>query len=327
MGGGKRILVTGGSGFIGTNLVEDLLSEGTAELLNLDIAEPRQKKHVPYWRNCDLLNAAELRRQVTEFGPTQVIHLAARTDMFGDTVEDYAANHVGTANLAEAIHRTPSVERAVFTSSQFVVGPGPLPEGDLDFRPHTIYGESKVRSEQAVRAERLGCVWTMIRPTNIWGRWHPRYPTEFWRVVKDGRYVHPGRERVVRCYGYVGNVVEQIERILAADPAVVNGKVFYVGDAPVDLLEWTNAFSLELTGHAVRVVPRTAVAALGKVGDVVIAAGGRFPIFSSRFRSMTESYVTPMEPTFAALGPSRISLQQGVRETGDWLRGLGPAWS
>ena len=66
-----------------------------------------------------------------------------------------------------------------------------------------------------------------------------------------------------------------------------NGSDLYVGGPPIYLFEWTNAFSLELTGRPVRVVPRPALKALAKVGDVVVRSGGRFPIFSSRYRSMT----------------------------------------
>ena len=322
----KRVLVTGGSGFIGTNLIETLGNRPDLELLNLDAREPKRRDHRAFWRKCDLLDAELTLRHVQDFQPAEVIHLASRTDMFGKTVDEYASNHVGTANIAAAIKRTHSIERVIFTSSQYVVGPGALPTDDFDFRPHTTYGESKVLSEKAVRAADLDCTWTIIRPTNVWGRWHPRYPSEFWKVVKDGRYVHPGGAPVIRCYGYVGNVIYQIQRMLEADPSVVAGKVYYVGDPPMDLLDWTNAFSLQLTGRKVRVVPRTAVAALGKVGDLVIAMGGNFPIFSSRYRSMTESYVTPMQRTFDDFGMPPISLEEGVRETGSWLQELGPYW-
>ncbi|MGO9340347.1 MAG: hypothetical protein ACLPY1_22855 [Terracidiphilus sp.] len=61
-------------------------------------------------------------------------------------------------------------------STQFVVGPGPLPVHDQDFRPYTVYGASKVLAEKAVRDGRLECVWTIVRPTNVWGSMHPRYP-------------------------------------------------------------------------------------------------------------------------------------------------------
>jgi len=320
------ILVTGGSGFIGTNLIESLLELDQTTLVNLDTSEPKISSHKPFWRPCDLVDAQTVLQSFREFNPEVVVHLGGRTDMFGNTLEDYAANHEGTANVVRAIQQSPGVKRVVFTSSQFVVSPGSLPESDLEFRPHTIYGQSKVESEKAVRAAELACVWTIIRPTNIWGRWHPRYPTEFWRVLKQGRYIHPGGESVRRCYGYVGTVVEQIQKILISDPSLVDRTVFYVGDAPIDLLDWTNAFSLELTGRPVRVVPRAALRSIAMLGDVVNTFGGKFPLFSSRYRSMTENYVTPMEKTFERLGMPTTSLQQGVKNTTDWLRSTDPFW-
>jgi nucleoside-diphosphate-sugar epimerase len=329
----RRLLVTGGSGFIGTNLILEANRRNGAEILNIDIAPPKfppksaAAARTGTYRRCDVLDRKSLARCFEEFQPTHVVHLAGRTDSFGTKVEDYAANHVGTQNLAAVIKRTPSVTKAVFTSSQYVVGPGPMPQHDQDFRPHTIYGESKVLSEKAVRAAKLDCTWAIIRPTNIWGRWHPRYPTEFWRVLKQGRYVHPGGQRVTRCYGYVGNVVDQVMTLLARENSAASGSVLYVGDPPIDLFEWTNAFSMELTGRPVRVVPRRALKVLAKVGDIVVRSGGKFPIFSSRFRSMTEDYVTPMEPTFAALGPAPISMNEGVRETVSWLRSEAAFWN
>jgi nucleoside-diphosphate-sugar epimerase len=320
------ILVTGGSGFIGTNLMENLLERGETNVVNLDAAEPQIASHKPFWRACDLLDAEAILQTFREFNPEEVVHLGGRTDMFGSTLDDYAVNHVGTANIVRAIQQSPGVKRAVFTSSQFVVSPGPAPVTDLEFRPHTIYGQSKVESEKVVRAAELSCVWTIIRPTNIWGRWHPRYPTEFWRVLKQGRYIHPGGESVRRCYGYVGTVVEQIQKILVSDPGLVDRSVFYVGEAPIDLLDWTNAFSLELTGRPVRVVPRAALRTISLVGDVVNTFGGKFPLFSSRYKSMTENYVAPMEKTFDRLGMPTTPLQQGVKTTADWLRSTDPFW-
>lgn len=322
----NKILITGGSGFIGTNLLEDLLERGETRLFNLDLAIPRIASQRPYWASCDLLEPVGVLQLFRKLQPTWVVHLAGRTDMCGKDIADYSANHVGTANVIRAIQHTPSVERVIFTSSQFVVSPGTEPQNDLVFRPHTTYGESKVKSEQIVRASSLSCVWTIIRPTNIWGKWHPRYPNEFWRVLKQGRYIHPGGRSVRRCYGYVGTVVDQINAILKSDADIVDREVFYLGDYPIDLLEWTNAFSIELTGRPVKVAPRAVLRSLATLGDLVISAGGTFPLFSSRYRSMTEDYVTPMGKTFDRLGAPRFGLRQGVKITADWLRTMGPFW-
>jgi nucleoside-diphosphate-sugar epimerase len=323
----NRLLVTGGSGFIGSNFIDEALQKGGYQILNLDITTPKEESHVGLYRHCDLLDREALQSHFFDFQPNLVVHLGGRTDMFGMAMDDYAANHIGTEHVIGAIQAVSSVQHAVFTSSQFVVGPGLLPTHDEDYRPHTLYGESKVLSEKAVRNAQLSCAWTIIRPTNIWGRRHPRYPTEFWRVLKQGRYLHPGGYNVTRCYGYVGNVVDQVLTILKNSDGKLDRKTFYVGDAPIDLFDWTNAFSLELTGRPVRVVPSMLLKGIAKFGDLMIFAGGSFPLFSSRFRSMTESYVTPMDPTFNALGTPRISMEKGVRETVEWLRSVDTFWN
>ena len=322
----SRILITGSSGFIGTNMVEYLLERGHTKLLCLDVRPPKLDDHRELWTECDLLEKENLCRVVREFEATHVIHLGGRTDMDGKSVEDYSSNHVGTENMVDAIRNSPSIEQVIFTSSQFVVGPGRLPSDEFDFRPHTIYGQSKVLSEKSVRNAELACVWTIVRPTNVWGKWHPRYPNEFWRVLKQGRYVHPGGKGVIRCYAYIGNVVEQLYAILNSPPEKVDREVFYVGDAPMDLLDWTNAFSMEMVGKPVRVVPRPVVRAIAKVGDGIIAAGGKFPIFTSRYQSMTQDYITPMDKTFERLGNPRIGLEEGVKDTVTWLRSQGEFW-
>lgn len=314
------IVVTGGSGFIGTHLIDLLQENDDLEIVNLDIVPPRKKAHLRYWINCDIMRASELNRIFKDVRPRFVAHLAARTDMEGKTVDDYKLNSQGTQRVIGAIHEAGTVERSLFVSTQFVVGPGPLPAHDQDFRPQTIYGESKVLAEKAVRNGCLECVWTIVRPTNVWGSLHPRYPREFWRVMARGLYLHPGSKAVIRSYGYVGNVVDQIVGILAKPAESVDRKIFYVGDPPLVLLTWVNAFSLELTGRPARVIPQAALHALALVGDGLTKLGVKFPIYSSRLGSMTQDYPTPMEPTYALLGPPKTSLADGVKETVEWLR-------
>jgi hypothetical protein len=120
----------------------------------------------------------------------------------------------------------------------------------------------------------------------------------------------------------VENVVSQFQHILNSPRKDVHEKVFYVGDGVIDQLDWINAFAVELTGKEVRVAPRFLLRSLALVGDAVIALGGSFPIFSSRFRRMRENYITPMAATFAALGRPEIPLKAGVKETVAWLQTL-----
>lgn len=319
-----RVLVTGGSGFIGTNLIE-LLSNRGLDIRIIDVEQSKIPRHCKFLSLCDITDEDSVLRIFAHFRPTHVVHLAARTDTNGKSDDDYIANTVGTKSILNAVQRTDSVEHFLFTSSQFVHKSDSLPASDEEFAPYTAYGESKAVGERLTRAAELGTAWTIIRPTNIWGAFHPRYPHEFWRILKRGLYVHPGGPPVMRCYGYVGNVVRQIHRILELPEDAVSGKVLYVGEAPVDLRVWADAFSIAITGRPVRTVPRAALRALALAGDAVSMAGFAAPITSSRYRSMTEHYVTPMEPTFKILGSPEITLEDGVAETVEWLN-AGP-WS
>lgn len=314
-----RVLCTGGSGFIGTSLIDRLLGE-RIEVINIDIKRPLQDSHLICWKQGDILNYDELNRLFEEFQPTHIVHLAARADIQGTSLEDYQANTEGTSNVLEATRVTLSVERIIVTSTQFVHRPEHLPDNDEDFEPYTVYGQSKIIAEQLTRSAGLGCVWTIIRPTVIWGPWHPVYPYELWQIIKKRQYLHPGKKPVIRSYGYVGNIVFQIQRILEAPSELVNRKVYYLGDMPMNQLDWVNSFSRVLTGQNVWVVPRSVLRALAVVGDALQVLGIKFPMHTARFRRMTEDYPTPMTSTIEAFGQLPYSLQDGVHETVQWLR-------
>lgn len=317
-----RVFLTGASGFIGTNLVDAL--EGNAEIRNYDLAVPARERHRAYWVGGDILDSDALSRCVAELRPHVVIHLAARTDCDEDTTVEagYPANTIGTSNVLDAVAGAPSVERLVVTSTQYVAGPDHRPEHEEDYGPHTVYGASKVETERLTRARDLPVPWTLIRPVNIWGPWHERYRREFWRVARRGWYVHPAGPPVLRTYGYVGNVVWQIGQILNASADLVHRRVFYVGDPPVDVFRWADGFCRALRGKGARRVPRVLLRCLGMLGDAMAGVGRSFPLTTSRYRNMIQSYEVDLTPTEEAFGPAPYSLGEGIAETTSWLEAV-----
>jgi nucleoside-diphosphate-sugar epimerase len=316
-----RLLVTGGSGFIGTNLIESFAAKSA--ILNYSLDPPLDSSQRTYWRQGDILDSNATRSIFNEFQPSHVIHLAARAECEENTTVEkgYKVNTEGTRSVLEAIRVTTSVERSIITSSQFVCAPGRLPKSDTDYYPDTVYGRSKVITEQLTRDAGLTSCWTIIRPTNVWGPWHMRYRREFWKVLQRGLYVHPGRRVVIRSYAYVKNVIHQIRQIFEAPRALVNQKTIYVGDRPINLFDWTDGFARALTSKPVRVAPRVLLRLAALAGDIPTRLTGKpFLINSSRFRSMITDYETPMEQTFVLLGENPYSLEDGIRETVNWLR-------
>ena len=107
---------------------------------------------------------------------------------------------------------------------------------------------------------------------------------------------------------------------------MVSGRTFYLGDPPGDIKVWVSAFSKALTGRQPRIVPGFLLRGIALVGDLVRLTGRSFPLFSRRYKSMTQSYLVDMGPTIAALGSSKYSVEDGVKETVEWLRSLGGIW-
>jgi nucleoside-diphosphate-sugar epimerase len=315
-----KVLVTGGSGFIGTHLVAHLVDCGY-EIVNVDCAKPRDESKSAIWKNCSILDANALHAVFREFQPQFVVHLAAYASMDARSLDEFRPNTEGTANLLNACKESATVERVIITSTQHVRKPGSgYPAHDTDYIPYMFYGESKVITEQLTRAANLKCAWTIIRPTAVWGPGHLLLAEGLWKLIAQGKYFHPSNDPVIRSYGYVKNVVWQIEKLLQTNATDINGKMFYVADGNMRQYDWINAFTRKLTGRDVRTLPVSCIHLLAKIGDGMRAVGLRFPMYSSRFQNLITPNAVPVEPTLELLGIPPYSLDQGVEETAAWLK-------
>lgn len=313
-----RVLITGGSGFIGTNAVAHFASRH--EVLNLDIAAPMNPAHASHWREVDLLDAAALTAAVAGFDPHIVLHLAARTDLDGRTLDDYAANTTGVSNLLDALAGAPSLRQVIFASSMLVCRVGHRPASDLDFCPANPYGESKVRGELLVRERPPAVPWTLVRPTSIWGPWFREPYRNFFDYVLKGRYFHIGATRVCKTYGYVGNAIHQLQAMLDAPTADIHGRVFYLGDSSeYDIHEWADAIARR-QGLRIPQVPLPLVRAGAWLGDLLKAVGLRFPMTSFRLKNMTTENRLDLRPTLALAPSLPYDRDRSIDLTLDWLR-------
>lgn len=315
----KRILITGSSGFIGTNVIEKLKNDEDIQLLGIDMQPPKKADHAGCWRNVDIRQKEDLIEVFTSFKPDYVIHLAARTDLNGKSIDEYDANFTGVENLLEAIEKAGSVKRAVFTSSMYVCEPGYMPKHFEDYAPHTYYGESKVRTEEIIKKANPSYTWSIIRPTSIWGPWFGEPYNKFFHIVLRHMYFHMGKRACRKTYGYVDNAIYQIMSILKADPERVNKQVYYIGDyEPYPITDWANEIAKE-EGIWIPQVPFWCFKVVGWLGDFLKLLGIAFPMTSFRLHNMTTDNVHNLEPIRTIAPNLPVSRIEGTKITLKWI--------
>lgn len=320
--GGARILVTGGSSFIGINLVAAYRRAGVS-VVNADIAPPRNTEDHDVWVRTDITELADLRRVFATTRPTHVVHLAARTDLRGERIEEYDANVTGVANLLTVLRDESSVARSIVASSRMVCRIGYEPHSDEDYCPSTTYGESKVETERLVRSA-SGLPWVIVRPTSIWGPWFQRPYRDFFLNIDRGRYVHPTGHRIPKSFGFVGNTIWQIHRLMTAPAAEVVGRTFYAADdPPIEVGEFADRISEEIGCRAARRVPLGVLRTIARAGDVVERAGRRAPLTSFRLENLLTPMVHDLSATLRVTGPLPYDEAGGVAATVDWMRAAG----
>ena len=319
-----RVLVTGGSGFIGTALLVSLREKGH-EILNLDIEPPQNEKHSDIYRPGDILDWESLTKTIREFEPSHVVHLAARTDLDGKTLDEYKANTVGVRNMINALAKEASVKEAIFASTKLVCANGYRAKFDEDFCPDTLYGESKTEGERILRNDSsLQCPWCIVRPTSIWGPWFGVPYRGFFLAIDKGYYFHLGRYNPPRSFGYVGNVVFQIEKIMDAASESIQRKTFYLSDYDeFTIREWADAISKRLKGRGARTVPESVIQCAALAGDCLKKLGWRNPPMTSfRLHNMRiDTTGIPLESIKQISGPLLpYTMEQGVDDTIAWMK-------
>ena len=248
-----RVLVTGGSGFVGANLVTELLDRGH-DVLSFDRVpsplpeHPRLRTHVG-----DITDADDVVTAVV--GIDTVFHTAAIIDLMGggSVTKEYrdrsfAVNVGGTESLVRA-GQAAGVRRFVYTASNSVVMGGQRISGGDETLPYTarfndLYTETKVAAEKFVLGQNdvAGMLTCSIRPSGIWGRGDQTMFRKVFESVLAGHVkVLVGGKHVKLDNSYVHNLVHGF--ILAAEHLVPGGtapgQAYFVNDGePINMFEF-----------------------------------------------------------------------------------------
>ncbi len=315
----SRILITGASGFIGTNLLEYFVGRGHV-VINIDFQEPKIAGRKELWKNIDITDEQKTIEAITDFSPEYIVHLAARTDLFGNSYQDYDANISGVRNVLKAAEGCHNLKKILITSSMLVCSVGYMPKNQSDYCPPNWYGKSKVETENIVWEHLPKCDWAILRPTSIWGEWFGVPYRNFFDMVKKRMYFHIGHSACTKTYGYINNAVYQIEQIMLNDTSDKNNKVFYLGDQPpIFIEEWANQIAAEL-GFRIPRVPYAIVKCAAIFGDFLSIFGVHFPMTSFRLKNMSTDNIINLDNTYQIAPEPPVERLEGIRRTLRWMQ-------
>ena len=261
---GKRIVVTGGAGFVGSNIVRRLLEIG-ATVVVLDDYYTGDAGNLPEDPKLETIRGTvtdfDLVRDVVR-GASIVFHEAARNIIVStrNPREDYEVNIGGTLNVLLAARET-GVGRTVYASSASVYGnPRYLPINEDDATNMlSPYAVSKFAGENYCKAfyESYGLSVSAVRYSNVFGTLQrPDNPycgvvAKFFEAAMAGQSprIHGDGEQT-RDFTYIDDVVEAT--ILAGVSSKAEGQVYNVGTGRETTVNQLARMIIEITGAGVQ---------------------------------------------------------------------------
>jgi nucleoside-diphosphate-sugar epimerase len=314
----QPIAITGGTGFVGSHLVETLCAAGVEpRVLVRNLDNPRWIAGSPVeWVPGSLDDTESLARLVD--GAGTVVHLAGVLRA-GRQRDFDTGNRLGTANLVSAMRHAAPSSRLIHVSSLAAAGPSENPTGvgpEVEPAPISWYGKSKLAAEAEARQWDGGGGWTVLRPPAIYG---PRDTDvlEFFRMASRGVVALPAGERWLTV-AWVGDVVRAILSAAAGDP----GRVYHLGEAEPMLLDDLIAALCEAGEVRARVVrlPPTLVSGAGAVGSVLQKLGWRrLALTADKSRELLAKHWT------ARTSDSLEAL--GLQAVMPWTTGAAMSWA
>ncbi|MGD0524883.1 MAG: NAD-dependent epimerase/dehydratase family protein [Polyangiaceae bacterium] len=323
-----RVLVTGGSGFLGGHIVEALSARG--DEVRALVRKTSNTGHLEKLPRVELFEGSiEQVDRVTEAvdGVDAIVHSAGIVKARG-TDEFFAVNVGGTSNLVEAARkRGKSLKRFVHVSSLEACGPSadgtPVPPDQEN--PVTAYGRSKLAAEKVVLSAKDQMPVVILRPAGIYG---PRdgEALELIKAVKRGLFpvINGGRSKGV--WVYATDCANVCVRAIEAD--VPSGRVYFVDDGcgAIDASTMFADFERALGKKAVRApLPMPVFRSVARGVELFGRLTNR-PVMLTREKAnmLVQDWVCSSESTRKDLGwQPAVPWSEGVPKAIAWYRDNG----
>jgi nucleoside-diphosphate-sugar epimerase len=306
----QRILITGGFGAIGVNLLAALRTDPELEVCVVDDFSSGIVNYAPQvqFTHLDIANAERVAGFFRDHQPDQIYHLAAHfanQNSVDHPVSDTMTNVVGTINLLEAQRANPRLKKFVFASSSCVYGNSDEMTETAGITPYeTPYainkyvGELYCRYYAEVHAVPTVCarIFNTYGPGELPGRYRNVVPNFVARALRDEEIVITGTGDETRDFTFVSDTVELLRQLAAS--TFLRGEVFNGG-----------------TGHKTRIrdLAELIISATGSRSQVRYAARRSWDHVADRCADTRKSR------EILGYAP-KVELRDGLVRTVEWLR-------
>ncbi len=318
---GRRVLVTGASGFVGSALGSRLVTEG-ARVFGLSRHGAGPKAGIEWLSGS--LEDAERVAEVTR-GVDTVFHVGGMVGHFGDRDRYMQVNVGGTRNVIAACRQN-GVKTLVFTSTPSVIADGTGHFGVDEAHPYSTkfespYSESKAAAEKIVRESNTAQLRTVcIRPHMIWGPGRSHWVGGLRKLSRSRSLYQIGKGTNRVGMTYMDDCVSaHIAACRAADAdTAVGGQVFFIhGGSPVLLWEWVRDLAGALGLDPIRgKLPARPVALAASVCDMLVRVSGgslHFPISRYLITELTTDHYSRIDKARAMLGyEPQVTVEEGI---------------
>ncbi|CAK8718469.1 Nucleoside-diphosphate-sugar epimerase [Candidatus Electrothrix laxa] len=327
----NKVLVTGGGGFVGLALVQELCRQGRAVQVLGRHKYPAVEAVGAISLQGDIRNLAAVQQAAA--GCDTVFHVAAKAGIWGDFQEYYAINVLGTLNVLAACQKL-GIGNLVYTSTPSVVFDGHDLKGADESLPYSskplcAYAATKILAEQHVLRNNSEELRTAaIRPHLVWG---PGDTNLIPRLMARGReqslrIIGDGKNRVD--IAYIDNVVHA--HLLAAEnlagEGTAAGHAFFIGQKePVQLWPWINKLFAKMEVPSVSaqigLMPAKTVGWLLEMGAELLGVSQEPKMTRFLAEQLAMSHWFSKEKVENLLGyREKVSTEVGMERLIKWLR-------
>lgn len=305
----KRVLVTGGAGFIGSHVVEKLMRKGYSVSIIDDLSAGR-KDNVPEKVELKVKKVTQMVKEDVE-GFDAIIHCAAQVSTFYSVEypeKDFENNAHSTFHLFELCRKYNDKALIIFTSSRSVHGNIPEPniaDENFPYNPSTFYNAHKIYGEILCKIYRelYGLKFVILRPSNVYGPRQPYWMSGWYNFIaywiKLALENKPipiyGTGEQIRDYTYVEDTARAY--LLAIENEKAIGETFLLPTGRGVSLNQLAEMIIEFTGSK-----STKQYLPPRKGDIMRFVGSY----------MKAKRILGWEPT--------VSLEEGLKKEIEWIR-------